>query len=352
MKNFAFAAEKNVFFNCEVTSMVCMKEFSENGETKNWSIHLVLMPMLIFTLVLVSALAGAGKMRKIIMAINIAAAFTTQPKPLDFVLPGFLAGTVGALVAPGSTGKSFCALQLAMGMACNVHGGDLLGVASDFKNGRVVYLAGEDSADIIAHRIHAIGKHLSMEARQSIVDNLTIESLVGRRLDVMNIVDMNQLVKGCRGARLVVFDTLSRIHTLNELDNGEMSLLISQLEYLATQTGASVLFLHHTNKGSALGGTADQQQAARGASAIIDNARWAGFLQKMTKEESERLSDQHFSKAPIGESNRKKYVKFGISKQNYGEMVADRWFKHHDGGVLLPVNLLPTTKKQGARNEI
>ncbi|WP_152546017.1 AAA family ATPase, partial [Bordetella bronchiseptica] len=44
------------------------------------------------------------------MALDIMAAFTNEPPELDFIWPGFLAGTVGALVAPGATGKSFFAL--------------------------------------------------------------------------------------------------------------------------------------------------------------------------------------------------------------------------------------------------
>lgn len=35
------------------------------------------------------------------MALDIMAAFTNEPPELDFIWPGFLAGTVGALVAPG-----------------------------------------------------------------------------------------------------------------------------------------------------------------------------------------------------------------------------------------------------------
>lgn len=285
------------------------------------------------------------------MSINIMSAFENEPVALDFVLPGFLAGSVGALIAPGATGKSYFALQMAMSIAAEVGSGDLLKLGHG-KSGFVVYLAGEDSSTLMHHRIHSIGKHLGQDDRKAIAKNLIVESLVGRRLDVMKVDDMNLLIKGCYGARLVIFDTLSRIHSLNELDNGEMSQLISQLEYLTHHTGAAVLFLHHTNKGSALGGTADQQQAARGASAIIDNARWAGFLQKMSKEESEKLSDQHVSKSPIGEVNRKKYVKFGVAKQNYGEQVADRWFKHHEGGVLLPVKLESVGKNKGLRNEL
>lgn len=52
------------------------------------------------------------------MAIDLRAAFENQPPVLDFIWPGFLAGTVGALVAPGATGKSFWALEAAMSVAC------------------------------------------------------------------------------------------------------------------------------------------------------------------------------------------------------------------------------------------
>lgn len=45
------------------------------------------------------------------MALDIMAAFTNEPPELDFIWPGFLAGTVGALVAPGATGKSFLLLK-------------------------------------------------------------------------------------------------------------------------------------------------------------------------------------------------------------------------------------------------
>lgn len=62
------------------------------------------------------------------MALDIMAAFTNEPPELDFIWPGFLAGTVGALVAPGATGKSFFALEAAMSIACSVAGGDLVGL--------------------------------------------------------------------------------------------------------------------------------------------------------------------------------------------------------------------------------
>lgn len=86
------------------------------------------------------------------MALDIMAAFTNEPPELDFIWPGFLAGTVGALVAPGATGKSFFALEAAMSIACSVAGGDLVGLAPAH-TGRVVYLAGEDPQPALVRRV-------------------------------------------------------------------------------------------------------------------------------------------------------------------------------------------------------
>ncbi|MCY5962344.1 replication protein A, partial [Salmonella enterica subsp. enterica serovar 1,4,[5],12:i:-] len=41
------------------------------------------------------------------------------------------------------------------------------------------------------------------------------------------------------------------------------------------------------------------------------------------------------------------FVRFGVSKQNYAEIDDDRWYQRHDGGVLLPVELLDA-KQEGA----
>lgn len=40
------------------------------------------------------------------MAINIMKAFQQEPPQLDFIWPGFLAGTVGALVAPARPARA------------------------------------------------------------------------------------------------------------------------------------------------------------------------------------------------------------------------------------------------------
>jgi RecA-family ATPase len=280
------------------------------------------------------------------VAIDLRAAFENEPPALDFIWPGFLAGTVGALVAPGATGKSFWALEAAMAIACSAAGGDLVGLAPSCA-GRVVYFAGEDPEVALVRRIHAIGQHLNQQARENIAENLTIKPVMGTLMNVLDDAQRAALIKFCSGARLIVLDTLSRIHDRDENSNGDMAKLVATLEHIAARTGASVLYLHHVSKGSAREGQTDQQQAARGASALIDNARWCGFVAKMTEDEAKSLSDRAYDRQPIGKDRRGFFVRFGVSKQNYDATPHDQWYQRRDGGVLLPVELLDAKQDSG-----
>jgi RecA-family ATPase len=283
------------------------------------------------------------------MAIDILDAFSTKPQPLDFVLPSFLSGTVGALIAPGATGKSYFALQATMSVACTVAGGDLLEINTEQKNGQVVYINAEDPPVIVKNRLYAIGQKLNQKSRESIAQGLLIESMIGKRLNIADDEQRKRIIDYCAGARLIVFDTLSRIHQLDENNNSHASQIIGMLEHIATETGASVLFLHHVSKASTAGGMAELQQAARGASALIDNARWCAYVAKMTKDEAKALSHDNFSKSAIDPNFCKNYIKFGVSKQNYGQPFLEKWLKFGDGGVLMPANLVEFNKKETSK---
>ena len=265
--------------------------------------------------------------------VEIMETFTNKPPGLEFIWPGFLAETVGALVAPGATGKSFFALEAVMSIACSVAGGDLVGLAPTHI-GRVVYFAGEDPLAALKLRVHAIGQHLNPAAREAIAKYLTIESIMSKRLNLMNDQHLAHTVEFCTGARLIVLDTLSRMHNLEENSNGDMAQLIATLEYIAVSVGASVLYLHHVSKGSAR---------------LINNAHWCGYVAKMTEQEAERLSDSG-SRTPIGD-RRGLFVRFGVSKQNCDVLPLDRWYQRHNGGVLLPAELREIGNRAKKGNE-
>jgi 5S rRNA maturation endonuclease (ribonuclease M5) len=280
------------------------------------------------------------------MAISMKLAFESEPPMLDFILPGFLAGTVGALIAPGSTGKSFWALEACMAVACGgMEGGDLLDIRPSAA-GRVHYFAGEDPEPAIMLRIHEAGKHLSETAKREIDRNMTMWPMMGCLANIMEDGQRDWVIRKCAGSRLIVFDTLSRIHLLDENSNGDMAMLVGMLEHIAKGTGASVLYLHHANKGSIRDGQPDQQHAARGASALVDNARWCGYMAKMTENEAKMHTGDGL---PIG-GDRRLYVRFGVSKQNHGEAIEEQWYKRNEGGILTPVKLTRSNAGKGDEN--
>jgi len=279
--------------------------------------------------------------------INVTEAFASPPPPQDFVLPGFLAGTVGGLVAPGSTGKSFWALEAAAAVVSAP--ADLLAL-DVAHHGPALYISLEEPADELRRRVHALGQHLTPEARESVAGGLHIISRQGLPSDVMDKKFRAELTTEAEGVRLVILDTLSRVHKLDENSNGDMAQVIATLEAIARQTGAAVLYLHHASKAAALAGQGALQQAARGASALVDNARWVGNLVRMTEDEAGRMSDR-MDGAPIGE-RRGYYVRFELGKQNYGQVQDARWYERTAGGILRPASLKTTKKSRGGCDDL
>ncbi len=282
--------------------------------------------------------------------VDIMGAFVNAPTPLDFIWPGFLSGTVGTLFAPGATSKSFWAIQASIAVA---GGEDTVGIEPG-GHGRVVYLAAEDPKPILNHRLHAIGARLSPEGREAAGARVDLLSVVGAGLDLGDKAQRNDLIQYCAGARLVIIDTISRVHRLDENSNGEMAQLLMHLEVIARQTGAAVLFLHHISKFALRAGDAGDQHAARGAGALTDNARMGAALSKMTSDEAELLIDRDLGAVvPVGPDDRARYVRMSIPKNNYSAPIANRWYRRDVGGVLTPVDLTDTEKmaeiKKGAK---
>lgn len=139
--------------------------------------------------------------------------------------------------------------------------------------------------------------------------------------------------------RLMVLDTLRRFHIEEENASGPMAQVIGRMEAIAADTGCSIVFLHHASKGAAMMGAGDQQQASRGSSVLVDNIRWQSYLSSMTSAEAEEWG--------VDDDQRRFFVRFGVSKANYGAPFADRWFRRHDGGVLKPAVLERQRKSKG-----
>ncbi|MEX3983744.1 helicase RepA family protein [Paraburkholderia sp. EG287A] len=260
---------------------------------------------------------------------NLAELLAKPPAPLEFVLPGLKRGSVGALVSPGGTGKSYWALQLAVALACG-RAADLTGLAPPA--GRVLFLSAEDDDIVLAQRLHAIAQHLPKDsATRSALARLDYRNCVGRYVDVMDSGWLKPVIEAAKDAQLIVLDTLTRFHGLDENSALDMKRLIAVLERLAVESGATVLYLHHTSKTAVMNGQASMQQAARGSSVLIDNARWAAFMAVMTEAECRRFG--------VALDERELYVRWNVSKQNYAAPMSDRWYRRDVAGVLLPVEM-------------
>jgi regulatory protein RepA len=278
------------------------------------------------------------------MAMDILDCFNRKPQEMDFVAPGFLTGTVGVMAAAGGVGKSFWAIELAMGIVSAEANKNLLNL--DIKrHGRVVLLNAEDPQPILHHRLHSIGSYLGENAREEIAEKMLIEPLMGKQANIMDKRWQSSVLRVSDDARLVIFDTLTRWHNSDENNNGEMAEVLGVFEMICDKTGAAVLLLHHVSKAMAANGRQDEQQATRGAAAITDNARWQGYMQGMDVKDAEKYG--------IQETRRKKYVRFGGNKENYGQATQELWLERCQGGVLIPTELKITqTKKNRPINEV
>ena len=274
------------------------------------------------------------------LSLDLAAAFREKPRDPDFVLPGLVAGTVGALVSPGATGKSFWALEIAAAVA---GAGDMVqaGVRS---HGRVLVIAAEDPTPILATRIHNMGQRLDESERDAAIERLDVLPAMALGIDLYGDGAQrwaDAIIERGRGCRLIVVDTLSRVHSGEENERRDAARVMRLLEYIAARTGAAVVFLHHITKSVALNGQGDEQQAARGSSVWIDESRWAGFLRTMDKGEATAWN--------VDEEMRKNFVRYGVNKANYCAPILDVWLRRDPGGVLVPAGLvkaIPSSKRK------
>lgn len=277
----------------------------------------------------------------LLQPLDLRKCFSEEPTPLDFVLPGLLSGTVGALVAAGGSSKSAVAMQAAVAVA---GGPDTLKLAEidnqELKTGRVVYVAAEDPANLLHHRMHALGEFVSPDQREQLAERLEIYPANGLLVNVLNDSWMQWVYGVAENARLVIIDTLRRVHSLDENDSGAMAHLVGFLESVCHKTGTTILYVHHTNK---MGATTGDQTATRGSSVLTDNARLQLNLVTMQPDEAKALG--------VDAECRRNFVRMIYAKTNYCAPYADRWFRRREGGRLEPATFYGAKPKGGNRGQ-
>jgi len=270
--------------------------------------------------------------------INVKGAFENPGPRVNFLIPGMIRGSVGALVAPGGAGKSIFALQLAVWVTS---GADILGMGEAPTDQSVAYLSAEDPLPVLGERLYAIGEVLSDQQKMMVEDNLMVMPLDGIRPNLLSPTWITALHGLAEENDLIILDTLRRFHGCDENDGSAMARLLGNLELIASRTGCSSLFLHHTSKAALWNQAGDQQQASRGSSVLTDNVRWQSYLAIITPGEAKKY---RITTEPIS-----RYVRFGVSKANYHPGIHPRWFIRGTAGVLQPVDLVTQASKRVQR---
>lgn len=245
----------------------------------------------------------------------------------------FLAkGRVGLLAAAGGTGKSYALIQLALAIATGTH---WLGRYHVAKKGRVLLaLAEEDIAEMrrriwAAARVFGRGDEaaymLSEVARHVVPLPLMGQDVALLTRDCEPSAWHRTLVERLSATgpwRAIILDPLSRWGGPEiETDAHAATRVIQLLEVLTKLDGdPSVIVAHHTNK-SALSedGAARTQAVVRGHSALVDGARWVGFLESIK---------------PHDKSTNRARLKLSVVKTNYGPKPEPLELKRANGGTL------------------
>jgi hypothetical protein len=165
---------------------------------------------------------------------------TKEPPPYDWLLEGLICrGDVVILQGEPNVGKSFFTMGLTAAIA---EGQDkFLNHKLHPKYGKVIYVDEENPEDVVRGRL----KQLGLTPGNANVRYLYRQ---GIRLDSNS---KNLLLDEALAFQpdLIVLDSLTRLHSGNENEAGTMARLFNDgINPLARETGAAVVFLHHTNK--------------------------------------------------------------------------------------------------------
>ena len=265
--------------------------------------------------------------------IRPSVAFSRALPPPVYVLPSLRPRTVGLIVAQEGVGKSFLALEIGLAKAS---GCDLTGIGISPGKG-VVYFSKEDPQEIIEERLQSIAPFIPNEGMAR-ADELEIVSLYGRpatlvsEKSTVNEKLVKKIIKTGSGKDLLIFDTLRKLHDLEENSSGEMKVLLEIFDRIALETGAAVLLVHHTNKSANLNGQQGDQSSARGSNAIVGSTRWSLHLETIKDDSGE------------------KRIKVSIPRASYGPEGGEWWLERTDGGVLVASNpIIAGTPKRSTK---
>lgn len=280
-----------------------------------------------------------------------------RPRPRD-TAPMMRRGKVGLLSARGGTGKSaaLCGLALAVRtgrpwlqepMRAGDQGAPGFGVDARARGGLVALLMGEEDLPELDRRLCKAAELMGLSAAElraaaaglvvaplagveaALVEGAPGAYALGARAEAL-CAELEAHAKALGGVwSAVLLDPLSRFGgAACETDNAAATLAITALERLTQLPGnPAVLVAHHERKG---GG--DGADAVRGASALVDGARWVGRLTVVQAPDKERRGEVGPYR-PVVDGAAASMVRLEVAKTNYTGPMEPRLLTVADGGI-------------------
>ena len=246
----------------------------------------------------------------------------------DWIVPGLLLRRhLSLFVAPPGSGKSLLTFQTAIAIAAGMDGWGGWRIRGSEK---VLLINVEEDYDESLRRLAAAARHMGVD-QNKLKDRLAVaeapEKIVICRIDprsrrVDEKVTVPLVDNICReianlGVGVVVVDPFAETFDGDENSNSEAKWAGIAWREVARRTGVALWLVHHTRKYAV--GMAGDQDAARGAGALVGTARIVSTLFTMTKEEAAVFN--------ITEEQHTDFVRFDDAKSNYSRKVAVRYFK-------------------------
>ena len=224
-----------------------------------------------------------------------------------WLVPGtFPLGEPGIIAGDGGIGKSFLTLDLCFRVAmakrpANNHlvptGSELFG-AEIAEPGSAVFITAEESKAALHRRIEALDKH---GLRSVLRDRLCVVSLrdlgggqsfIGRRELGYPMTDYAHAVlaelKTKPDLRLAVLDPVSVFYGGEGNDRTAVQAFANVLSHMASETGATIIALHHMRKDSE--GTGSGRKNILGSGGFVDAFRFAYTLQRLPKKDEAKIA--------------------------------------------------------------
>ena len=154
---------------------------------------------------------------------------------------------------------------------------------------------------------------------------MTLKSRTGE-VELTDYVDRLILAaKEYKHLRLIVIDPASRFRGGDENAAQDATRFVQALERLRAATGATILVVHHVNKGSR-DAKEVSQNASRGSSGMTDGARWQMNLNN--------INDSNGRTWGLEAERHKYFLQASVTKSNYGPHHDPFLIHRGDGGVL------------------